>query len=252
MFTGAAEHYDLFMGRYSGGLAEPFADFAGIQHGQRVLDVGSGPGALTTVLVERLGSQNVAAADPSEPYVAAARERHRGVDVVIARAEELPFPDAAFDAALAQLVVHFLKDPVAGLREMARVTRSGGTVAACVWDHEGGGGPLSGFWAAVHELDPAAHDESGLPGARGGHLTELLTEAGLDDVTETLLRTEVEHPTFESWWEPYTLGVGPAGAYVRALDDEGREHLREACRRQYPREPFTITASAWAARGTVR
>ncbi len=167
MFTGAAEHYDSFMGRYSRGLSEPFADFAQVAPGQRVLDVGSGPGALTTVLVERLGAENVAAADPSEPYVAAAQERHPGVDVVVARAEQLPFSDASFDAALAQLVVHFLKDPVAGLREMARVTKPGGTIAACVWDHEGEGGPLSGFWTAVHELDPSAHDESGLPRGRG-------------------------------------------------------------------------------------
>ncbi len=251
MFDGAAEHYDRFMGRYSKGLAAPFADFAGVRAGQHAVDVGSGPGALTSVLVERLGAESVTAADPSEPYAMAARERHPGIEVAVAPAEKLPFADAAFDISLAQLVVHFMTDPVAGLVEMGRVTRSGGTVAACVWDHEGEGGPLSGFWQAVRGIDPEAHDESGLAGARKGHLTELFTAAGFAEVEETLLTVEVVHPTFDDWWEPYTLSVGPAGAYVAALDDAGRAQLREVCHRHYPTEPFTITAGAWSARGVV-
>ena len=117
--------------------------------GRRVLDVGCGPGALTAELVRRVGADSVSAVDPSEPFVAAATERHPGVDVRQGSAEQLPFPDDAFDAALGQLVVHFMADPVAGLTEMARVTRRGGVVAACVWDHAGGGGPLSRFWEAA-------------------------------------------------------------------------------------------------------
>ena len=136
-FEVAAEAYDRFMGRYSVQLAPQLADFAGIAAGQRVLDVGCGPGALTGELVQRLGAEAVTAVDPSEPFVAAAKARHPGVEVQRASAESLPFDDGAFDAALAQLVVHFMADPVAGLREMARVTRPGGVVAACVWDHAG-------------------------------------------------------------------------------------------------------------------
>src|SRR5215212_8556596 len=134
-FDVAAESYDRFMGRYSIQLSAQLADYAGVAAGQRVLDVGSGPGALTAELVQRLGARNVAAVDPSEPFVAAARARHPGVDVRLATAESLPHRDAVFDAALAQLVVHFMADPVAGLHEMRRVTRSPGTVAACVWDY---------------------------------------------------------------------------------------------------------------------
>ena len=143
---------------------------------------GCGPGALTARLVARLGAGQVAAVDPSEPFVAAARSRLPGVDVRVAAAESLPFDDDAFDAVLAQLVVHFMADPVAGLAEMARVARPGGTVAACVWDHAGGTGPLTTFWRAVADLDPGAHDESGLAGAREGHLAELAAAAGLEDV----------------------------------------------------------------------
>jgi SAM-dependent methyltransferase len=237
------------MGTYSADLAPALANFAGIEAGQKALDVGCGPGALTAELVRRLGPDAVAAVDPSEPFAAAARERHAGVDVRVAPAEELPFPDGSYDAALAQLVVHFMSRPVAGLAEMARVTRRGGLVAACVWDLAGGRAPISVFWRAVHELDPDAEDESGLPGARAGHLVELLEAAGLRGIEERELSSSVEHASFDEWWEPYTLGVGPAGAYARTLGDDELSALRERCRELLPPAPFTVTATAWAARG---
>src|SRR4029077_7800034 len=201
----------------------------------------------TSELVRRLGADAVAAVDPTEAFVAAARERHPGVDVRRAPAEGLPFPDDTFDAALAQLVVHFMADPVTGLREMARVTRPGGVVAACVWDHAGGRGPLSAFWRAVRELDPGADDESNLAGVREGHLAELFAQAGLDAVQTTTLTVRVRQEGFESWWETFMLGVGPAGAYLASLPAERRDELRELCRRQLPEGPFEVSATAWAA-----
>ena len=150
------------MGRYSAPLAPAFADFASVVEGLRVLDVGCGPGALTDELVKRVGTWNVAAVDPSETFVRAVQERNPTIDVERATAEQLPFKDSTFDATLAQLVVHFMKDPLVGLREMARVTRRGGVVAACVWDHDGGGGPLSLFWDAVSELDRDVEGEAHL------------------------------------------------------------------------------------------
>jgi SAM-dependent methyltransferase len=245
----SASAYDRFMGRYSVLLAPQFADFAGVRAGQRVLDVGCGPGALTADLVDRLGPEAVSAVDPSEPFVAAARRRHAGVEVLQASAERLPFDDDRFDAALAQLVVHFMSDPVAGLREMRRVTRRGGLVAACVWDHGGGTGPLSPFWEAARTLDPDVLDESGLAGAREGELGRLFDAAGLRRVVQADLAVSLEHSTFEEWWEPFTLGVGPAGSYVSGLDDERAARLRERCRESLPEPPFVLTAHAWAARG---
>jgi SAM-dependent methyltransferase len=248
-FRVSADAYDRFMGRYSVPLAPQLADFAGVAAGQRVIDVGCGPGALTAELVDRLGADNVAAVDPSEPFVAAAKERHPGVDVRLAPAEQLPFADDEFDAALAQLVVHFMADPVSGLREMARVTRKDGVVAASVWDHGGGRGPLSLFWEAAREFDPEVMDESNMAGAREGHLTELFKSAGLREVDETAHSVDVEHPSFDEWWEPFELGVGPAGAHVASLDSD--EQLRERCRELQPEAPFVVTARAWAARGLV-
>jgi SAM-dependent methyltransferase len=250
-FWVGADAYDRFMGRYSGPLAPVFAEFAGVISGLRALDVGCGPGALTAELARRLGRSSVGAVDPSDAFVAAAKERHPGVDVRRAPAEELPFDDRVFDAALAQLVVQFMAEPVAGLREMARVTRPNGVVAACVWDHDGGEGPLSLFWSAAHELDRSVEGESQLAGAREGHLAVLFREAGLHAIEETDLAITVQHSTFESWWEPFTLGVGPAGSHVAALDDSQRVQLREQCRSMLPDAPFELTARAWAARGLV-
>lgn len=250
-FAVGADAYDRFMGRYSVPLAPALADFAGIEVGQQVLDVGCGPGALTGELVRRLGPAAVSAVDPSEGFVAAARERHPGVTVRRAAAEELPLEDGTFDAALAELVVHFMADPVAGLREMARVTRAGGVVAACVWDHGGGQGPLSLFWQAARELEPGVEDGSERAGSRRGHLAELFGEAGLREIEEGVLTVDVELSSFEDWWEPFMLGVGPAGAFTAGLDSERRTRLRELCRAMLPTGPFVVTARAWAARGFV-
>lgn len=250
-FRVGADAYDLFMGRYSVPLAPLFADLAAVAAGQRVVDVGCGPGALTTELVRRVGPGAVSAVDPSESFVAAAQERHPGVDVRRASAEHLPFEDDAFDAGVAQLVVHFMADPVVGLREMGRVTRQQGVVAACVWDHEGSGGPLSLFWDAVRRLDPDVEGEAGLAGAREGHLAQLFHDAGLREIEESALTISVEHASFEEWWQPFTLGVGPAGAYVDGLDAAQRAQLRERCRSMLPSPPFVVNARAWAARGLV-
>lgn len=251
-FAVAAEAYDRFMGRYSTLLAPVFADFARVGVEGDVLDVGCGPGALTTELVRRLGTDRVTAADPSESFVVAARERHPGVTVEEAAAEELPFDDDRFDAALAQLVVHFMTDPVRGIAEMGRVTRTGGTVAACVWDHAAGGhGPLSPFWTEALRASADAVDESSLPGSRRGDLRRLFGLAGLSDIIEEPVEVSLEHASFDEWWEPYTLGVGPAGVYVSGLDASQRAELERRCRELFPHEPFTVTARAWACRGAA-
>jgi SAM-dependent methyltransferase len=249
-FAVAPGAYDRFMGRYSVQLSSQLADLAGVAAGIRAVDVGCGPGALTGELVGRLGASSVAAVDPSESFVAAARDRHPGVDVRLAPAESLPFSDGSFDVALAQLVVHFMSDPVGGIREMARVVRPGGTVVACVWDHGGDRSPLTPFWHAAHELDPDAGDESAMPGAREGHLIELFEEAGLGDVVGTVLVARVEHATFDAWWELFTLGVGPAGAYAAGLGEEARAELRGRCRESLGDGPFVIEGCAWAAKGS--
>jgi SAM-dependent methyltransferase len=251
MFDVPGAAYGRFMGRYSEPLAARFADWVGVRSGDHVLDVGCGPGALTAVLAERLGTDAVVAVDPSPSFRQAVQDRLPALDVRAASAEQLPFTDGAFDHALAQLVVHFMADPVVGLAEMRRVTRPGGTVATCVWDIAGDRGPVSVIWRAALELDPQAAGEANLPGVRERDLVDLSRAAGLVDVEQAELAVTVRHPSFEEWWEPYTLGAGPAGAYVAGLGEPGRARLRERCRELLPAAPFDITAVAWAARGRV-
>jgi SAM-dependent methyltransferase len=250
-FEVASEAYEAFMGRWSRLLAGPFAEFAGVGDGMRVLDVGCGTGALTDELLARLPDSSVTAVDPSVSFVAAVAARLPGIEVSRAAAERLPFAENAFDAAVAQLVVHFMADPVAGLAEMRRVTRRGGVVAACVWDYAGGRGPLGVFWDAARATRPDAPDESALAGTKEGHLARLFHAAGLGRVTATSLSVTIAHPTFADWWAPFTRGAGPAGAYVATLDPDDRETLMAECRRRLPATPIVVSASAWAVRGVA-
>src|SRR5215207_3348533 len=149
MFRAPADAYDRYVGRYSGELARALIAAAGVDPEWTVLDVGCGPGALTAELAMMLGADSVAAVEPSEPFAAACRERVPGARVEIAPAEALPFADGTFDGALAQLVVNFMADPRAGVGEMRRVTRPGGTVAAAVWDYAGEMTLVRAFWDAA-------------------------------------------------------------------------------------------------------
>lgn len=239
------------MGRYSEPLAEQFVDWVGVNPGDRAVDVGSGPGALAARLVAELGLAGVSAVDPSQPFVDSIRARLPGLDVRAGSAESLPFDDDEFDHAMAQLVVHFMTDPRAGLTEMARVTRPGGSVSACVWDFGGGRSPLSTFWRAVTDLQPGAHTEDRLAGARAGDLERLLGVAGLSDIRGGELVVRVGHTSFAEWWEPYTYGVGPAGQYVASLTEASRDALRKRCHDLLPPAPFDVAAVAWVATGFV-
>ena len=240
-FDVSADAYLRFMGRWSEPLTGEFLESADVRVTGQVLDVGCGPGVLTAVLVDRYGAPAVAAIDPSESFVAATRARFPGLDVRQGVAEALPYADRTFDAALAQLVVHFMTDPVAGLRDMGRVTKPGGVVAACVWDHAGGGSPLSLFWSAAHDVDPAAPSEADLPGTKDGQLAAYARDAGLGDVTSSALTVTNRFESFDEWWAPYLLGVGPLGSYVATLGSDHVRALKERCRQAPPRGSVRTT-----------
>lgn len=252
-FQVSGEAYDRFMGRYSAPLAVAFCDALGIEAGVDVMDVGCGPGALTAELVRRLGPEHVAAVDPSESFVEACRTRHPGVDVQLGRAEEIPCPDDRFDAALAQLVFHFVSDPDAAASEMARVVRPGGLVAGSVWDFADGMQMLRVFWDAAKAISPSAPDEATLRFGRNDEIAELFRAAGLTDVTGGALGVAVEYRDFDDLWEPFLGAAGPAGAFVESLDDDRRAQLREEIRSRLdsPEGAFTLTARAWYATGRV-
>ena len=249
MFDVSETAYDNFMGRYSMRLAPLFADFAGVQAGQKVLDVGAGTGALTAELVRR--GAEAAAADPSPSFVAALERKLPEIEVRAAPAEELPWPDESFDAALAQLVLTFMRDAPSGVAEMRRVVRPGGVVAACMWDRDG-----MDMLAAVHRaqvaVTPTVTTEARTLYRSREEIEGLFTGDGFTDVQTTLLEVEREYTGFDEFWAALADGAGPAGAWVKALDDQTRASAREEVYRQVgaPGGAFTLHGRAWATRAT--
>jgi SAM-dependent methyltransferase len=245
VFDTPATAYDRYVGRYGAELAHALAGLAGVAPGMRALDVGCGPGVLTTELVGRLGADHVAAIDPSKVFAEACAARNPGVSVSVGAAEALPYADAEFDCALAQLVVNFMADPVAGVGEMRRVTRPGGTIAAAVWDYAGEMTLIRRFWDAALALDPDAADEAGMPYCTPETLAELIGGEA-EPVT-----VSAGYEGFEDLWAPLAAGVGPAGAYVASLEDAAALKAEFRRRLGVSEKPFRLTARAFIAVGRV-
>src|SRR3954465_11685102 len=251
-FTAGAGKYDRWMGRYTRSLAPLLVETAGVEPGMKVLDVGCGPGGLTGELGKLVGEDHVAAIDPAPQFAAACGERHPGADVRVGVAEELPWPDGSFDAALSSLVIAFMQDADAGVREMIRVTRPGGVIAACMWDIISGGMTmLHVFWEAARERNPDVQGERVRPGVEQGDLGERFRRAGLTDVVEGSLEAEASYDDFADFWEPFTFAVGPAGQHLASLSAADQGRIRDACRERLPSGAFTLPARAWYARGAV-
>jgi SAM-dependent methyltransferase len=251
-FATSGDAYDAFMGRYSRSLAPVFVERAGVTHGQIALDLGCGPGALTGVLVDRLGPGSVAAFDPSPPFVAECAARHPGVDVRAGRAEAIPFDDASFDAVLAQLVLHFVTDPTGAAGEVRRVLRPGGTFAACVWDFAEEMELLRHFWDAAKTIVPDAPDEAAVLRFGGpGEIADLLEAAGFDDVVESTLDVSSTYVDFDELWSGLLFGIGPAGSFCVSLPERERTAVRDELYRRLgsPSGAFGLGARARAAVG---
>lgn len=253
-FRSPAEAYDHHVGRCGAELAAGLIGAAGIRPGQRVLDVGCGPGPLTGALADLLGAGNIAAVDPSEPFVEACRTRVPGADVRVGMGEDLPFADGEFDAVLAQLVVQLMDDRDTGVSEMTRVARPGGVIAACVWDSRTMP-VLRSFWDAALEVTPERAGELD-DGRRVGYpspdeLGDLWLAHGLAEVStgETLVHADYE--SFDDLFRPFAAGTGHSGARYTALGEADRERVRTDTHQRLgaPEASFGLTARAWWARG---
>lgn len=249
-----ADAYERHIGRYGRTLAASFVVAAGVREGDRALDVGCGSGLLTRALADILGPDRVAAVDPSEAFVAECRLRVDGVDVRVAAAESLPAFDEPFDVVLSQLVVNFMNDAPAGVAAMRDAARAGGTVASTVWDYAEGMTLLRTFWDAVLELDPDAPDEARtMRYCSRDELAELWRSCGLEKVETGELTATASYESFDDLWQPFTAGIGPAGAYCVGLSGDALELLRVAYLRRLgsPDGPFGLEARAWFVRGTA-
>jgi SAM-dependent methyltransferase len=249
-----SDGYERFMGRWSRHLAPRFVEFAGVQAGNHVLDVGCGTGALTLAAAAVPAVQAVGVDRSSEFVEAARRHADDSARFQVADAAVLPFPDAAFDRTLSLLVLNFVPDATAALHEMRRVTRTNGVVAAAVWDYGDGMQMLRTFWDEAVALSPAAapRDEGHMPLSRRGELSGLWRDAGLREVTESPLVLDMTFTSFDDFWQPFLCGQGPAGAYVSTLTESARERLRVRLQNRLGADTgFTLTARAWAVRGLV-
>jgi ubiquinone/menaquinone biosynthesis C-methylase UbiE len=247
-----ADNYELFMGRWSRQMAPLLVEFAGVNDGERILDVGSGTGSLAAAIADGRPGVTVVGIDPAAAYVehAAAKAGGANVSFRIGDAQALEFADDSFDRSVSLLVVNFIPDAGKAVGELKRVTRPGGVVSAAVWDYAEGMEMLREFWDAVVELNPEAEalDEKNMPYCDAGELTELWREAGLTDIEETALTVPMTFASFEDFWQPFLAGQGPAGAYVNTLSVEARTELRKRLRE---RVPLTMNARAWAVRGVA-
>jgi len=249
------EGYESYMGRWSRRLAPAYAAFAGVEDGQRILDVGTGTGAVASTLASTFPRSVIVGVDPSAAFVdyatkTAASDRVR---FEVGDAQALRHGDASFDQAMALLVMNFVPDHGGALAEMKRVTRAGGVVSACVWDYGDGMESLRRFWDEAVALDPAAapKHERHMKLSRPGELGALWTQAGLDQVRETPLVIEQAFSSFSDYWAPFLEGIGPGGAYVASLPGERRQVLEARLRSRLGDGPFTLKARAWCVRGQV-
>jgi SAM-dependent methyltransferase len=250
----AATAYEDFVGRYGSQLAAQLVAATELPEVGRALDVGCGPGSLTVSLAERLGAENVAAIDPSEPFVSACRARVPGADVRSGEAERLPFASDTFDAVLAQLVLQLINDREGGIREMARVARPGAVIAACVWDW--GAMPLlRSFWDAALAIAPGpagAFDDARRVGyKRPLELGEAFEAAGLEQISGGELWVTADYLSFEDLWRPLEVGIGNSGACFTSLGAHDRRRLRTDAYRRLgePQGSFRLEARSWWTRG---
>ena len=255
-----SEAYEWFMGRWSRRLAPLLVTFASIAEQDAELDVGSGTGALAFAIADAAPSARITGIDPSSAYVhhAQAQSSSDRVRFKVGDAQALEFSNATFDKTVSLLVMNFIPDPAKALREMIRVTRSGGVVAAAVWDYGDGMEMLRVFWDEAVALDPAiaARDERHMPLCRRGELAALWRASGLRDVEERPITIEMTFTSFDDYWRPFLGGQGPAGAYARSLAEPQRASLETRLRRRLLGSgkdgPIKLNGRVWAVKGTVK
>jgi SAM-dependent methyltransferase len=254
-----SDGYELYMGRWSRLMARGYAAFAGLSDGERILDVGTGTGALASTLESMLPGSEITGVDPSAGFIAGAKNNAKSsrLHFEVGDAQMLRFGEGTFDHAMSLLVINFIPDHEKAVAEMRRVTRSRGIVSACAWDYGEGMESLRIFWDEAVAVDPAAapKHERNMKLTREGDLGALWKKAGLRAVREKPLVIDQAFSSFGDYWGPFLKGTGPGGAYVASLSEERRAALEQKLRGRLlgggEDRAFTLKARAWCAKGEV-
>ncbi len=255
-----ADDYEWYVGRWSRAVAQRFLGWLDVDPASRWIDVGCGTGALTSRIVADSRPAAVLAVDPSADFIARAQEAvaDERVTFAVGSADALPAPDTSVDAVVSGLVLTFVPDADAALREAVRVARPGGRVAAYVWDYAGRMDLMRHFWDAAAAVDPAAAEKDEgrrFSLANPTQLERLWSGGGLEDVAVTAIDVPTVFRDFDDYWGPFLTGVGAAPAYAASLDPERLAAVRERLRSTLPTAPsgtISLIARAWAVRGRVR
>ncbi|SRR6266542_1541851 len=253
----SGDAYEAYVGRWSRMVAREFLDWLYVCADSSWLDVGCGTGELSRAILETRSPSRLVGIDPSEGFIAFAREhvRDHRAEFRVGDAMALPDKGETFAAAVSGLVLNFLLDPGGGVREMARVTVPDGTVGAYVWDYAGKMELMRYFWDAAVALHPDAAnlDEGRLfKICRPEALGELLKSSGLSNVETRAIDISTHFRDFDDFWSPFLGGEAPAPAYCMSLSEEHRAALRERIRQTLPIErdgSISLIARAWAVRG---
>jgi SAM-dependent methyltransferase len=249
--------YEQYVGRWSRLVARDFLEWLAVSPGAHWLDVGCGTGVLTEAILQQAQPAGVTGIDPSEGFVAYAREHVQDprASFRVADAMSLPFEHESFGAVVSGLVLNFIPDPHAALAEMVRVAQPGATVAAYVWDYAGGMQMMRYFWDAAIALDPASAEKDQarrFPICRPEPLTELFTGARLTAVEVQPIEITTHFRDFDDYWSPFLGGQGPAPSYAMSLGEERRADFRERVQASLPSDAeggIPLSARAWAVRG---
>lgn len=250
--------YEPYVGRWSRLVAREFVDWLAIPPAASWLDLGCGTGALTETILRRTSPTQVHGIDPSEGYLALAREQVRDprVRFDVGDARRLPVESARYDAVVSALVLNFIPDLPVGMAEMTRAVRPGGIVAGYIWDYAGKMELMRHFWDAVIALKPEdlERDEGRrFPICKPGPLKHLFESAGLQNVEVRSIDISTKFRDFDDYWTPFLGGQFPAPDYAMSLDEEARVALRERIRAHLPIATdgsIPLIARAWAVRGT--
>ncbi|MEO8456509.1 MAG: methyltransferase domain-containing protein [Chloroflexota bacterium] len=250
--------YESYVGRWSRLVAREFITWLALPPTQRWLDLGCGTGALTATILSLANPGAVKGIDPSAGFLASARKNITDPRAGFAEgtAQAIPEADAAFDAAVSGLSLNFVPEPQDAVNEMARVVRSGGTVAAYVWDYAEKMELMRYFWDAAVTMDPgiSALDESSrFPICHPDALATAFASTGLRDTETRAIDVETTFRDFDDYWTPFLGGQGSAPSYVATMSDTQRDRLRDHLRTTLPIEAdgsIRLIARAWAARGT--